>query len=351
MTRSKASLEFYREHLRGKPLMIDTLATLGISVNRSRQIRNPSYPDRHPSVYVYDDHLTDFGGDQKPLDCLAVCMDWGNMTLESAVALLARLAGLDAPTRAPVRFEPIKARPLPPVVTSDPAQHATFAAQTTAAFQSLSSRVAQTAFEYLASRGLHESPFLAGVGVVDHTVTAPLPSSTWGGLLTFPTWTSGTLGALKGRNTVADKAKRIMRNLAGARVPLYNLEPALQASDRYLLLVEGETDTLSVLESGVEAVAGIAGVNNWRKSLEALELGNRHLMVALDGDDAGVKATTAILEWAAAQGIPAHPVDCGDADKNELLGSLGPSGLRDHLNRAMWAAFEGSRARVRRTLL
>lgn len=344
-------LEFYQTHLKHQPLMPDLLATLGIDVPHSRKIRSPEYADRNPSVHVKKDRVRDYGTGERSLDCLDVCQRWGHMKLEDAVNLLANLAGVNPPSQTPVTVKPIKARPLPEAPKVDAKEFTLLAKQAAIAYQNGESRASQKAQEYMASRGLIESPFMAGVGVVDHTVTAHLPFDSWAGLITLPTWDKQEITALKARNTKKAKAERFFTSLSGVIPPLYNLEAALLSSDAHLLLVEGEIDCLSVIEAGIYAVAGLPGTSTWHYALKGIDFQSRHLMIALDGDADGVQTTLDILEWAKTNGIAAHAVDCGSADKNDLLQELGSEGFKTLLNTAMWSAFDGSKTRVRRSLL
>jgi hypothetical protein len=343
--RPPSLVDFYRDHLKSKALIPDLLAQASIPVPPSRQIRNPNYADTNPSVHVYGDHVTDFGttdaaGRPLVLDNLAVCREWLGLEVAEAVDLMSRLAGVTPPVRTQVRVQPVRARALPERPVVDPSAHAPLAEQAQAAFHRQESPTAKRALAYLESRALPTAAFIAGVGVIDHTITAPLPHSVWGGLLTFPTWQAGRLLALKGRNTENDKSKRVMRNLTGASVPLYNLENALAVSDRDLWLVEGETDTLTLIEAFEydAPVAGLPGVHHWRKALGSLDLAGRRLLVALDGDQAGRDATRQILEWATTEGIPALAVDTGEGDKNQQLQALGPAAFRARFQAATRAA-------------
>jgi DNA primase len=346
------ALEFYKNHLKQLPLMASVLATLNVNVPPSRHVRNPTYADRNASVYVYPNSVHDFGNGES-LDNLGVLTGWGQMPMDEAITLLARFAGLDAPVNAEPRVKPVQAKPLPDVERIDPGVFGSFAQQAANALEAGSSQTAQRALEYLAGRGLEFAPVACGVGVVDASIRAAFPRSSWAGLIVFPTWQDQKLQALKARNAVTDAAKRVYQNLTGASVPLYNLERALQASEKYTLIVEGEIDCLSVLEAtNLEMpVVGLAGTNNWKKSLTGVDFGNRHLMIALDDDDAGTKATAQILTWARENGITTHAVDCGGYDKNELLVGMGREALRDHLTDCMWTATERSRAQIRRSLL
>lgn len=350
MSYQSASLEFYKANLRDLPLMPDVLSTLGIEVPRSRRIRNPNYADRNPDVQVHQNFVKDYGSSEKAMDTLDVCLQWGHMKLESAVNLLAKIAGVNPPTEAPVTVQPVKARPLSESPRVDASEFTNLAKQAAIAYQNGESTAAKKAQEYMASRGLIEAPFMTGVGVIDHTITASLPSFKWNGVITLPSWVENQVAAIKVRNTAVEKAARFYDSLRGVRPPLYNLEAALLSSDTQLLLVEGEIDTLSVIESGIYYVAGIPGANNWFSTLKNIDLGSRQLMVALDGDKAGIEATKGILEWAKTNGIAAHAVDCGNTDKNDLLQELGAEGFKTLLNTAMWSAFDGSKTRARKAL-
>jgi Toprim domain len=344
-------MAFYLEKLKDLPLMAALLAQGGIAVPHSHNIRNPTYSDRNASVQVYTEHLYDFGANES-LDLLDVATRWLGLAKNEAIDLIARLGGLESPVRTNVQVKQVKYKPIPERQAIDPNEHALFAQQARDGMLSPITEPSKAIKKYLEHRMVFDAAMFAGVGVVDHRITARLPSSTWGGMLTMPTWDGDTLLACKARNTVLESAKRIMRNLAGAVTPLYNLETALMASDDELVIVEGEFDALSMLESCEFdiPVVGLPGISHW-KALERVDLSKRRLLLSLDGDEAGRKTEAQILDWARGHGIPCHVLDFGDGDKNELLRNMGRDGLKKMFFSERKRVLGQSRARAKAMII
>jgi 5S rRNA maturation endonuclease (ribonuclease M5)/replicative DNA helicase len=92
---------------------------------------------------------------------------------------------------------------------------------------------------------------------------------------TLPTTTEGVPEGFKGFSSVR-----------GWDVPLYN-SSAVKKGMEYLILVEGEADTLSVLQLGEENVAGVPGVNNVKITWDQLMDIPKKKYLLFDNDEAG----------------------------------------------------------------
>lgn len=338
-------LNFYKSELKARPLMPALLAQAGIQVPHSRLIRVPTYEDTRASAYVYPDSVCDYGDANKTYDLLAVAQDWLGLQFEQAVGLLADLAGIPAPVKFEGEVKRVQYRDILPTARIDPNEYAVFASRSHDAFQNPQTQAAEAAHRYLQERGLHAAPFVYGLGIADSTVPSRLPHSIWQDMLTFPTWHSGQLLALKGRNLLPKEAGREMRNLSGTGTAPYGLREL--GDSGAVLIVEGETDTLSVWEAfeGEINVLGIPGATHWKK-LQHLALAGRRLFLCLDSDTAGTRAMNDCQRWAAEEGRHVHLVG-GIGDKNAILCEHGPAYLRQLLT----AGVKGSTRRAVRRIL
>ncbi|WP_081851604.1 toprim domain-containing protein [Deinococcus sp. RL] len=337
-------LDFYKDELKDRPIMPALLAQAGISVPPGRYIRIPStvYDDTHPSAYVYPNAVCDYGDGNRQYDLLAVARDWLGLQLDQAVALIAELAGVTPPTPFRGEVRRVDYRPIIATPRTDPNTYATYAAQAEGALHSLSTPEARAALDYLLSRGLEASALHYRLGVGDSTVQARAPHRIWQGMVTFPTWYAGQLLALKGRNLLPKGEGREMRNLAGAGTAPYGLREL--SGDGAVLIVEGETDVLSVWEAfaGEVNVVGIPGATHWKK-LQHPALAGRRFFLCLDTDEAGERAVQEAQRWAADEGR-ALSVIRGIGDKNQLLCEAGPA----HLRRTLEEAVRGVQRRAAR---
>lgn len=330
-------LGFYQAQLKDAPVMHELLAQAGIEVPRSRMIcvpLNADYRDTKPSAYVYDTHITDYGDDNRRYDLLDVAQTWCDLPFTQAVALIARLAAVTAPwefdatvTRA--RYQ----RQSPKKTATNPNDYAVLAVRCEEAFGAQATCAAEAAAAYLIGRSLIASALHYRLGVLDSTVTAQPPSSAWRGMITFPTWDHGRLLALKGRNLLPKDSGRELRNLKGTGTPVYGLDQ-LRPGTTPVLVVEGETDVLSVWEAfdGEIEVVGIPGAPHWR-CLAHPALDGRPLQVCLDLDEAGRTAVEQARRWAVDVGRPLRVLG-GVGDKNDVLVQHGPAELRRRLETA-----------------
>lgn len=321
-------LNFYLDELKHRPVMPALLAQAGIQVPPGRYIRIPTYEDNRPSAYVYPNSVCDYGDANKQYDLLAVAREWLGLQLDQAVALIAELSGVTPPIPFEGEVRRVTYRPVTQAPRADPNEYAHFAAQAEAALNGPSTQAAEAAWRYLEQRGILGSALAYGVGVADSNVLSRLPHRIWRDMLTFPTWHSGQLLSLKGRNLLEKNAGREMRNLAGTGTAPYGLRELQEGA---VIVVEGETDVLSVAEAfeGSVNVIGIPGATHWKR-LQHPALTGRRLFMALDTDEAGMRAVRDCQAWAADEGRALHIVP-GIGDKNELLQRNGPAYLRQVL--------------------
>lgn len=338
------ALNFYTDNLKDRPVMPALLAQAGIDVPPGRYIRVPTYDDHNPSAYVYPSWVCDYGDSNKAYDLLNVARDWLGLQLDQAVALIAELAGVTPPTPFRGEVKRVEYRPLTLRQRQDPNEYVYLATQAEQALQNLETPAAQAAFEYLKDRGLGESVFAYRLGVVDSSVMGRPPHSIWREMVTLPTWHEGQLLALKGRNLLPKGQGREMRNLSGTGTAPYGMRELHDAGA--ILVVEGETDVLSVWEAfnGEVNVVGIPGATHWKK-LQHPVLAGRRIFLCLDADEAGERAVQEAQRWAADEGR-ALSVIRGIGDKNSILTAEGPATLRHTIETAVRAVQRRTARRV-----
>lgn len=327
-------LNFYADELKNRPVMPALLAQAGIHVPPGRYIRVPTYEDNRPSAYVYPDSVCDYGDGNKQYDLLAVAREWLGLQLDQAVALIAELAGVVPPVPFQGEVKQVRYRPIIATPRTDPNDFAHFATQAEHALFQPQTQAAEAAWRYLEERGILGSALAYGVGVADSRVLSRLPHAIWRDMLTFPTWHKGQLLSLKGRNLLGKDDGRQMRNLSGTGTAPYGLR---ELTDGAVLIVEGETDTLSVAEAfeGEINVIGIPGATHWKR-LQHPELTGRRLYLCLDTDEAGQRAVQECQRWAAEEGRHLHVI-ASVGDKNDALLRLGAAHLRQQLTDAIRA--------------
>lgn len=119
--------------------------------------------------------------------------------------------------------------------------------------------------------------------------------------LIFPFLVEGRCIYLQARTTASGIEPR-WHNLRGNVPTLYNADSLNKlSSGEIVYLVEGFTDTLTLLTHGFNAV-GIVGAGGFKEEWLA-SLGRFHIVAALDGDDAGQRATSQYKELFESRGL------------------------------------------------
>jgi DNA primase catalytic core len=301
----------------------------------------PFHNDREPSLSV--------SPAKQMWCCLGACSAGGKKTggdvIEFARRLwrvsfretLDRLGGNGASPpmtkRTPARAQTNAAKRSAPPVRSAPhdllTQVALFYHQTLAR--------SAAAKDYLASRGITSADVIAAlpIGYADGSLLerAPEGSETHAALLALGVITP------KGRELMDGCVVVPLRDLAGNVVGLYgraverdahlylpgprrglvNAQGTATASE--IVITESVFDALSFIEAGVANVVPMYGTNGWTSDHDALLEQHRvhSVIVALDADDAGQRATEAIASKLRERGIDVHPIALPAKDANELL--------------------------------
>lgn len=131
--------------------------------------------------------------------------------------------------------------------------------------------------------------------------------------------TSRTSYAARNTDPAAEKKNRWRKSSGGAS--LFNTK-ALSEARKPIYIVEGELDAISIIEVGGEAL-GLGSTDNWRKLAALLEKQRpaQTLILALDNDESGQKASGELAEALVKMDIPFYITDPynGHKDANEAL--------------------------------
>lgn len=112
--------------------------------------------------------------------------------------------------------------------------------------------------------------------------------------LMFPYFSKGKCVGIKYKTL--PPAEKDFRFSAGWDVGLYN-EDAIKFDMDSLIICEGETDVLALINQGITNVVGISGVKGGKVEFaDKLELPHTKLYLLLDNDEAGVKGVTDFTE-------------------------------------------------------
>ena len=143
--------------------------------------------------------------------------------------------------------------------------------------------------------------------------------------LLFPFYVEGRTVYLQARTTAAGIEPR-WHNMRGGVPSLYNIDALSDlASGEIVYLVEGFTDTLTLMTHGFTAV-GLVGAGGFREEWLA-PLARFRVVAALDGDEAGQRASARYSEMFAARGL-------------QLAQLRLPSDVNDFFNHKASAALE-----------
>jgi DNA primase catalytic core len=117
--------------------------------------------------------------------------------------------------------------------------------------------------------------------------------------------------------------------LPGPRRGLFNWNAARMRKE--ILLVESVIDALSLVEAGVGNAIPLYGINGLTEDHRGLvkRCGVTSVVVALDADETGRKATPQILATFEALGVKGRSIEWPEKDPNELLVKCGPQKTRE----------------------
>ena len=117
--------------------------------------------------------------------------------------------------------------------------------------------------------------------------------------------------------------------LPGPRRGLFNWNAARRSKE--ILVVESVLDALSLVEAGIGNAIPIYGINGVTEDHKELvkRCGVSSVVVALDADEAGRKATPQVLALFEKLGVKARAIEWPEKDPNDLLVKLGPEKTRE----------------------
>lgn len=135
--------------------------------------------------------------------------------------------------------------------------------------------------------------------------------------LLFPFYVEGRARYLQARTTASGVEPR-WHNMRGPVPSLYNVDSLEDlSSNEVVYLVEGFTDTLTLLTHGFAAV-GLVGAGGMKEEWLA-PLGRFNVVAALDPDAAGERATSRYQEMFRARGMLLAQLELPSSDVNEFF--------------------------------
>lgn len=277
-----------RDHVKATVTMYQALDLLGMEPpDRSHKIASLDNPgERTPSLHIYDDHWFDYSTGQGG-DVISFVMAARNIGFRDALQLLSGRTLPGQVSRNP--SPPPKPPPLPDL--------------TLCFIKELAVADPHPAEELVATRW----PYLTLEFLLDHGIKAAER-----GLWAPHRDATGKVRGIKIRN-YRNGAKHAV---AGSRFTtrLYRVRTAPSAP--VAVIVEGESDTWCVQKwlddnhlSADAAVFGLpAGAGTWHRAWEP-DLGDRHVVIAFDGDDAGQTAAGKLTDILGPRAVSIIPPD------------------------------------------
>ena len=274
----------------------------GINPQKPFRCLNPDHEDRHPSMR-YDPrrhkcHCFSCGADYDTLDLIAV--DYGLTGGRAVFEKAFELFGIRADVPIPSSCSTDAPMPLPPSSSQGNAL--------SSYFDQCAARLGQT--DYPLQRGLSR-PVLERFHAGFDPAYPPSPGSKPWKALILPTGE----GCFVARNTDPNAGKRDRYRKHGTSC-IFNAE-ALRSPSQPIFVVEGELDALSVIEASGEAV-GLGSIANARRFLSLVEemKPSQPLLVSLDNDPSGQKASGELVEALVGMGVEARTVNLSGTEKD-----------------------------------
>jgi DNA primase catalytic core len=169
----------------------------------------------------------------------------------------------------------------------------------------------------------------------------------WKGRLIFPIKERGIIGDFVARDVTgtAPKERKYLR-MNGDKAPDNGMLIGLDRAEKNIIFVEGVFDHLALERAGIKNSAPLGGSNLWDKHIEKL---HRHkvktITLLFDGDEAGVKGTSKIIEKLLDTDINVFVVDpklLKSSDPDEFVIAYGADAvvslLQDKVHGHRWLA-------------
>lgn len=334
------------------------LEARGYAFQRGRDgffVENPTRQERTSSIRVspekpalWYDFGSQVGGDLLDFLQAAEGLDWDRAVEEAERMLGVSASGNGAPRPGDASLKAHTAKSTP---VREPAQD--FSAVVDQAHEALflgESPDAARAWEYLKQRGISPATAKAArLGVVDDSVSLPetMTRGAFSGRILFPYLDrAGRALFLNARSAADVDDDYRFRKPRDARQTIPYNALNLNREARHVIVVEGELDTLSLLESlGPAAPVIGTGGGGWRDAyLASLPDDLEHAFLLFDADAAGERFAEAATTALEARGITAKaltlPNGCKDA--NDALREAGADALRHHVERQIAAVVTAS---------
>lgn len=293
-----------------KAKIAEYLTFQGIDPDRTFTCRNPEHQDAHPSMSLdrvrNKAHCFACGADYDVIDLIGI--DYGlegAALFDKAYAIFGLHVDSDA-GRTRWGYNTYTNMNIP---TNTHQQQTPAPADYTAYFADCRARLKDT--DYPAQRGLTaataEKYRLGFDPAWKHPTQAYNPKVPPSPRLIIPTGPNSYI-ARDVRPNLASKSREYAKMKVG-KVQIFNAR-ALDKAQRPIFVVEAELDALSVIDVGGEAV-GLGGVSNVRKFLKAVKQNppKHPLIISLDNDNAGEKATGELQEGLKALNIPFYRIN------------------------------------------
>lgn len=297
---------------------------LGINISKPFKCLNPEHNDRTPSM-SYDPK-------RNKVHCFSCNVDWDIFDL---VGALEETTDLKEITKLIEVFNDFKEDPdqnqeaieQKPLKAETPKKNDPIIMDY---FKKCNKRIKET--DYLKNRGLSDKTLEKFYIGYEPNFSEGTGGQLWKAVI-IPTSASTYIA----RNTdlQADSKNRVRKH--GMSL-LFNYKKIMEQIDDYIFIVEGEIDAMSIEEVGANAVA-LGGVGNINKLIQLVKQypPKKPLLIALDNDEAGKKATKELVE-----GLKKIDVKClysfelyeDYKDANEFLVN-NRAGFIDSINKAL----------------
>ena len=311
MTREQA-----RDYIKGQ--LESYLQSKGINTRKAFTCLNPEHTDRNPSM-SYDKHRQKVhcfscGADYDTLDLIGI--DYGLSDSKEIFKKAYEIFNIEVENDRQGSGTVAHNHPKNEQYTHNNIHTNTYtqsreqkeAADFTAYYRECQARITGT--DYPQRRGLSEETISRYMLGYDPNYSKGTSGAVWKALI-IPTG-KGTYIA---RNT-DEKAEKKSRYRKQGGSPIYN-KKALANADKPIFVVEGEIDTLSIIEVGGAAV-GLGSTANWRNFVKLVQKykPNVPLIISLDNDEDGAKTADEMTAELSRLEIPYYRINIAGEQKD-----------------------------------
>lgn len=294
----KGSLIMNREDAKKflKDRLEDYLRFKGINARKNFNCLNPEHNDSTPSMSYHKDgknvHCFGCGASYDIFDLIG--LDYGLKDYNDQLKKACELYGVSLDNTIKEKDEAHRSqrdeRDRPKMTTLEKTDTITPAENYEAYFKECADRIEDT--DYLLNRGIsYHTARKFNIGY-DPNYTKSTGGNKWGAVI-IPTSPNSYVARNTNQEATANnRVRKTGQNLN------FNSE-ILFTAEKPIVIVEGEIDALSIVEAGGEAI-GLGGTANINKLIKQLEDAGKKpkapLIIALDNDEAGQKASNQLEE-------------------------------------------------------